>query len=76
MKTSIEPPESKVPKNSNVLGFSIVSASDMEIAKSCAAMAAVRGSVGDSEYVYECAPPEVMLEQRKIVRWAVVERTL
>ncbi len=55
-------------------GFRIVTASDMGVAKSCIAFARVRGSVGGEDYHYEVAGPEVMPEERKIVRWAIVER--
>jgi len=55
-------------------GFLIVTASDEAQARSCIAFARVRGSVGGSDFVYEVAGPEVMLEFRNIERWAIVER--
>ncbi len=55
-------------------GFRIVTASSLAIATDCIAFARCRGSVGGEDYHYEVAGPEVMVEDRKIVAWAIVER--
>jgi hypothetical protein len=55
-------------------GFQIITASDLDITADCVAHARVRGSVGGEDYVYECAPWNVMPEDRKIERWAVVKK--
>lgn len=55
-------------------GFRIITASDLEIAKDCIDFARIRGSVSGEDYYYEVAGPEVMIEGRKIVRWAIVEK--
>lgn len=55
-------------------GYTVLTASDLETAQRAVSMARVRGTIGGSELVYELAGPEVMIEQRKVEQWAVVER--
>lgn len=54
--------------------FRIVTASDIDAAEEAAVTASATGSVGAEEFYYEVAGPFVSPEQRKIERWAIVER--
>ncbi len=64
----------KIIELSHGLRFRVVTASHMDEARDAANFAAVTGSVGNESYMYECAGPTVMSEQRAIERWAIVER--